>query len=56
MKIDPRYLDDLVQDEENGNSNSHVKNKKRNVPNEFRKQDNKKRNKPKHIQKNSFDD
>lgn len=56
MKIDPRYLDDLVQDEENGNSNSHVKNKKRNVPNEFRKQDNKKRNKPKHIQKNNFED
>ena len=56
MKIDPRNLYEFVDEEDNGQISNHVKNKKRNIPNEFRKTNNKKFNKPKRVQKNFEED
>lgn len=56
MKLDPRNLDEFVDEEDNGGFSNHVKNKKKHVPNEFRKVNNKKFNKPKRVQKNFDED
>jgi hypothetical protein len=57
MKLDVRNYDVYVDENENGNMSfsNKVKNKKKHVPNDFKKNDNKKYNKPKRIQR-TWDD